>query len=61
MEDVAIFYVHLVNFYGHLANFMAIWYMLHRLGTFLPFWYLVSRNIWQPWMDGCTVGSQSLF
>jgi hypothetical protein len=29
MEDIGIFYVHLVNF-------TAIWYILTRFGTFLP-------------------------
>jgi hypothetical protein len=33
---------------GHLAYLMAIWYMLHRFGTFYTFWYVVPRRIWQP-------------
>jgi hypothetical protein len=47
MENVGIFYDHLVHCtYSHLANFMAnfvvIWYIF-QLG------YVVPRNIWQPW------------
>jgi hypothetical protein len=40
MEDVGIFY-------GHLVNFPAIWYILWSLGVFPPFWYIVLRKIWQ--------------
>jgi hypothetical protein len=29
-------------FYGHLVNFMSIWYI------FFTFWYVVPRKIWQP-------------
>jgi hypothetical protein len=36
MEDVSIFYVHLVNFLGHLAYFMAIWYIS-------PFCYIFNH------------------
>jgi ABC-type spermidine/putrescine transport system permease subunit II len=49
MEDVGMFY-------GHLVYFTAIWYILGPLGTFygylvyfFPFWYVVVRKIWQPW------------
>jgi hypothetical protein len=41
MEDVSIFY-------GHLAYFTAIWYILWPFGIFFPFWYVVQRKIWQP-------------
>jgi hypothetical protein len=37
--------------YGHLVNFVAIWYILWLFGTFFPFWYVVPTKIWQPW-DG---------
>jgi hypothetical protein len=36
MEVVGIFYAHFGEFSGHLAYLMAIWYILHRSGTFLP-------------------------
>jgi hypothetical protein len=48
MEDVGIFYVHLVNF---LANWHFWWQFgtfCHLLVHFYPFWYLVPRKIWQP-------------
>jgi hypothetical protein len=41
-------------FYGHLATFTAIWYILWPFGIFLviwsvfPIWYIVERKIWQP-------------
>jgi hypothetical protein len=42
MEDVGIFYGHLVYFtYGHLVNFMAIGYILWLFGIFFPFWSVV--------------------
>jgi hypothetical protein len=40
--------------YGHLENFTTIWYTFGVFGTSLviwyisPFWYIVSRKIWQP-------------
>jgi hypothetical protein len=43
MEDVGLFNDHLVSilrlfgiFYGHLAYFMAIWYILWNFGVFFP-------------------------
>jgi hypothetical protein len=40
---------------------MAIWYILRQFGNlgffsghlvyFPPFWYIVSRKIWQPWQQ----------
>jgi hypothetical protein len=52
MEDVSIFYVHLINFPD-------IWYILWPFGTFLPvvvhfypFWYVVPRKIRQPCLCG---------
>jgi hypothetical protein len=48
MEDVGIFY-------GHLVYFTDIRYILWPLVTFsgslvylFPFWYVVARKIWQP-------------
>jgi hypothetical protein len=42
-------------FYGHLEYTSAIWYILWPFGNFVnfvakfpPFWYIVSRKIWQP-------------
>jgi hypothetical protein len=50
MEDVGIFYVHLVNI-------TAIWFTLWTFGIFYgylvyfsSFWYDVPRKIWQPWL-----------
>jgi hypothetical protein len=34
--------------YGHLVNFVTIWYILWSFGTFFSFWYVVPRKIWQP-------------
>jgi hypothetical protein len=37
-------------FYGHLGYFMTkIRNFLCSFGTFPPFWYIVSRKIWQTW------------
>jgi hypothetical protein len=36
------------QFSGHLAQFMTIWYIFPRFGTFYPLWYVVPRKIWQP-------------
>jgi hypothetical protein len=36
--------------YGHLVYFMDIWYILRQFGIFSPFWYVVPRKIWQPWL-----------
>jgi hypothetical protein len=35
MENVYIFYGHL-DIYGHLGNFMTIWYILSSFGAFFP-------------------------
>jgi hypothetical protein len=47
MEDVGIFY-------NHLVYFMAVWYILWQFCLFYgyfvyfpPFWYVVARLIWQ--------------
>jgi hypothetical protein len=34
---------------AHLPHFMAIWYSLGSSVIVCPFWYIVSRYIWQPW------------
>jgi hypothetical protein len=50
MEDVGIFYVHLVN----LAYFMAIWYILPRFGTFLPVLVCcIKKNLATPVTSPC--------
>jgi hypothetical protein len=48
MENVGIIY-------GHLEYFTAIWYILWLFGNvvaiwvyFSPFWYIMSRQLWQP-------------
>jgi hypothetical protein len=48
MEDVGIFY-------GHLVYFVVMWYILLSLGKFcgylvyfFSFWYFLPRKIWQP-------------
>jgi hypothetical protein len=48
MEDVGIFY-------GHLVQFKVFCYILWTFGIvrgnlvyFVPFWYFVPRKIWQP-------------
>jgi hypothetical protein len=50
MEDV-------VEFFCHLANFPAVWYILWPFGIvcghlvyFPPFLYVAPRKIWQPWL-----------
>jgi hypothetical protein len=49
MQDVGIFY-------GHLVHFTVFCYILWTVGivrgnlvNFSPFWYLVPRKIWQTW------------
>jgi hypothetical protein len=45
-------------FNGHFVYFTAKWntlwpftYIVHLvLGIFFPFWYLVPRKVWQPWI-----------
>jgi hypothetical protein len=51
MEDVGIFY-------GHLVHFTAFCYILRTFGIvrsnlvyFSRFWYFVQRKIWQPWCN----------
>jgi hypothetical protein len=35
--------------YSHLIYFMVIWYILRQFGTYIPFWYITTRKIWQPY------------
>jgi hypothetical protein len=49
--------------YGHLEYITVIRYILWPLGNlaaiwyiFPPFWYIVSRKIWQPWLRVKCVG-----
>jgi hypothetical protein len=34
---------------GHLVYFIAVWITLWPRGTFFPFWFVVQRQICQPW------------
>jgi hypothetical protein len=50
MEDVGIFY-------GHLVHFTVFCYIIWTFGKvrrnlvyFSLFWYFVPRQIWQPWL-----------
>jgi hypothetical protein len=56
LEDVGIFYDHLVYFNDTLVYFVTIWSILWSFGIFhnyleyfFTFWYVVPRKIWQPW------------
>jgi hypothetical protein len=40
------------SIYGHLVYFMVIWYIL-------PFWYVVPREIWQPWYTLTFLGAKT--
>jgi hypothetical protein len=62
MENAGVLYGHLLYLrsfgiftiiwyiYGHLANFMAIWYTYFVVIWYIfpPVWYFVPRIIWQP-------------
>jgi hypothetical protein len=58
MENVGIFYAHLVNFTAiwyilwPFSKFVIIWYILWPFGNFVViwniFWYIVTLKIWQP-------------
>jgi hypothetical protein len=55
MEYVGKFYIHLVLqpfdiSYGPFVYFQVIGYILRLFGIFFPFWYVVARRIWQPWL-----------
>jgi hypothetical protein len=51
-EDVGIFYVHLifVPILWPFVIFMDISYISWIFGIVFPFWYVVARKIWQPWV-----------
>jgi hypothetical protein len=57
MDDVGIFYGHLVDFYGNLLYiFVAVWHISRSFGIFFPSWYVAPRKIWQPWPAGIVKG-----
>jgi hypothetical protein len=60
MEDVGIFYVHLVNFpaISHILWPFGIFSTV--LVHFYPFWYVVPRKIWQPCFKVKTKGQMRL-
>jgi hypothetical protein len=33
-----------------LTYFWVVWYIFGNFGIFSPFWYIVTRKIWQPWL-----------
>jgi hypothetical protein len=37
-------------FCGLLVYFVVIWYILWSFEKLFPFWYVVPRKIWQPWL-----------
>jgi hypothetical protein len=50
MENVGIFNAHLVRLAAIYVVFLwPFWFILWSFGTFSPFWYVVPREIWQPW------------
>jgi hypothetical protein len=38
-------------YYGHSEHLMAIRLFSFNLTRFPPFWYIMSRKIWQPWVQ----------
>jgi hypothetical protein len=49
MKSVGIFYGHLEYFVGKpFGIVLAIWQYCGNFAYFPPFWYIVSRKIWQP-------------
>jgi hypothetical protein len=54
MEDVGIFYGHLVHFTVFCYILLTFGIVRGNLVYFPPFWYFVPRKIWQP----CSSGSQ---
>jgi hypothetical protein len=51
MEDVGIFYGHLVHFKVFCYNLGTFGIVRGYLVNFFPFWYFVPRKIWQSWRD----------
>jgi hypothetical protein len=49
-KEKNIFYDHLVYFVAILFIFWQFWYNLWHSVVLSPFWYIVSRKIWQPWL-----------
>jgi hypothetical protein len=48
MEDVGIFYGHLVHFTVFCYILWTFGIVREKFGIFFPFWYFVRRKIWQP-------------
>jgi hypothetical protein len=48
MEDVGIFYVHLVYFSAICNILWPLGIFTGHLAYFFPFWYVVASKIWQP-------------
>jgi hypothetical protein len=49
MEDVGIFYEHLVHFTVFCYILWTFGIVHGNLVYFSPFWYFIPRKIWQPW------------
>jgi hypothetical protein len=44
------------KFYDHLVYFIIICYRYSVVTYYIfPVWYVVSKNIWQPWFEGSDV------
>jgi hypothetical protein len=52
MEDVGIFYRHLVHFTAFCYILRTFGIVRGNLVYFFPFCYFVQRKIWQPWHEG---------
>jgi hypothetical protein len=53
----------LVDFPAIRYKVIAIWYSFWSFGIFPPFWWVVPRKIWQPWVSqsrGATLSTLSL-
>jgi hypothetical protein len=49
LEKIDIFYDNYIHtLCGHLLDSVAIWYIMWPNGIFYPFWYIASREFWQP-------------
>jgi hypothetical protein len=51
MEDDGIFYGHLVYFTVFCCILWTFGKVRGNLIYFFPFWYFVTRKIWQPWAN----------
>jgi hypothetical protein len=49
MEDVGVFYGHLVHFMVFCYILLTVCIVRGNLVYFSPFWYFAPRKIWQPW------------